>query len=93
MKNLHFVKIIFLNLSLISVCVANNKGLFELFTRSPSYESVSSFLEDFKNRGNEDTRTNLAIKPVEESGEIFTGHVLLNDKKVESVNLWTSGHF
>lgn len=90
MKNLNFTKIILVYIFLSSVCVANNKGLFELITRNPSYENVLSFLEDTKNRDNADIRTNVAIKPVEESGKIFAGHVTLNDKKVESVALWTS---
>lgn len=90
MKNLNFAKIILAYIFLSSVCVANDKGLFELFTMSPSYENVSSFLEDVINLDNADIRTNVAIKPVEESGEIFTGYVTLNDKKVESVALWTS---
>ena len=90
MKNLNFTKIILVYIFLSSVCIANNEGLVELLRKSPSYENVSSFLEDIKNRNDADIRTNVAIKPVEESGEIFTGHVTLNDKKVESVALWTS---
>jgi hypothetical protein len=90
MKYFTFAKFLLIFTCLSSVCNANNKDLFDIITHKPSYDKVLLFLEDSSDLIKPDVRTNSTLKHVEEFGETFTGHAILNNSNIESISLWTS---